>query len=377
MLRGSIRLFRVLGIEIAVHPSWLIIFALVSWSLATGYFPSALVGIATAEAWVLGLFSALLLFGSVLIHELAHSLVARSRGLDAKSITLFIFGGVSTLSGDSPRASTEFFIAVVGPLTSFAISGVAFVVNAALPADSAAGAVTGYLAVVNLLLGGFNLIPGFPLDGGRVFRAIIWKLTGSQQRGTQIAVAVGRLVAYGFFAWGFISVIKGDLGGIWIVFIGWFLENAARSSLAESRLAPLIAGAHVRDFVTPDTTAVDADLTVARLIDEHLLPGNRRAMPVIEDGRLVGMVTLGDIRHLAPELRATTKVRDVMGGHDGLVTVRPGDSLKDALSTVSGGGFEQIPVVEDGRLIGVLTRADLLRQIQLRDALETGGGAKA
>jgi Zn-dependent protease/CBS domain-containing protein len=377
VLRGSIRLFRVLGIDVAVHPSWLIIFALVSWSLATGYFPSALRGVPDTEAWVLGLFSALLLFGSVLIHELAHSVVARARGLEAKSITLFIFGGVSTLSGDSPRASTEFLIAVVGPLTSFAISGVAFLVNAVLPAGSAAGAVSGYLAIINLYLGGFNLIPGFPLDGGRVFRAIIWKLTGSMLRATEIAVAVGRLVAYGFFAWGFITVINGDLSGIWIVFIGWFLESAARSSLAESRLAPLIAGAHVRDFVTPDTTAVDADITVARLIDEHLLPGNRRAVPVVSDDRLVGMVTLGDIRRLAPELRATTKVREVMGGSAGLVTVRPSDSLKDALAAVSGGEFEQVPVVDDGRLVGVLTRADLLRQIQLRDVLETGGGAKA
>jgi Zn-dependent proteases len=308
---------------------------------------------------------------------LAHSVESRARGLKARSITLFIFGGVSTLSGDAPRPSTEFVVAVVGPLTSFAISGLAFVVTAVLPAGSAAAAVADYLAVVNLLLGAFNLIPGFPLDGGRVFRSIIWKATGSVRRGTEIAAGVGRLVAYGFFAWGFISVLDGDLGGIWIVLVGWFLESAARSSLEESRLAPLLAGAHVRDFMTPDDASVDAGTTVAALIEEHLLPANRSAMPVTDDGRLVGMVTLGDIRNLAPEARATTKVGEVMGGRGGLVSVKPGDSLKDAIAAMSSGEFEQVPVVEGGRLLAVLTRADLLRQIQLRDVLETAGGARS
>jgi Zn-dependent protease len=370
VLQGSIRLFRVLGIDIAIHPSWLIIFGLVTWSLATGYFPGTIAGLPEAEAWLLGLVASLLLFGSVLVHELAHSIVARARGLEARSITLFIFGGVSSLSGEAPRPSTEFLVAVVGPLTSFAIAALSFGVAAVLPLRSPAGAVAGYLAVVNLLLGAFNLIPGFPLDGGRVFRAIVWNVTGSLRRGTEVAVAVGRLVAYGFFAWGFVSVLGGDLGGIWIVALGWFLENAASSSLAASRLEPLLAGARVRDFVTQDASAVGPETTVAELIDEHFLPGNRRAMPVVAEGRLMGMVTLGDIRHVAPERRATTPVGEVMGGGAGLVTVRPEDSLKDALAALTGGEFEQVPVVDGGRLVAVLTRADLIRQIQLRDVLD-------
>ncbi len=368
---GSIRLFRVFGIDVAIHPSWLLIFGLVSWSLATSYFPLALEELSAAEAWTLGIAAALLLFGSVLIHELAHSIVAIRRGLEARSITLFIFGGVSSLAGEAPRPSTEFVVAIVGPLTSFAIAALSFVVASVLALDPRLDAVAEYLAIVNSLLGAFNLIPGFPLDGGRVLRAIAWNVTGSIRRGTEIAVAAGRFVAYGFMVWGFARVFAGDfLGGIWIMAIGWFLESAASTSLSQVKVEPLLAGARVGEFVAPDTSAVGPDTTVAELIDDHLLPRNRRAMPVVDDGRLVGMVTIGDIRHVPPEQRAATRVGTVMGGREGVVTVRPQDSLKTALAALGHGDYEQVPVVDDGRVVGVLTRADLLRQVQLREVLD-------
>jgi Zn-dependent protease/CBS domain-containing protein len=370
----SFRLFRIAGIDVGVHPSWFLIFGLVTWSLATGYFPFALRGEDDALHWLLGVLSALLLFGSVLVHELAHSLVAKAQGLDAKSITLFIFGGVSNLSSESPRPRVEFLIAVVGPLSSFVIAGLAWLGAVASPAGSAPEAVLGYLAVVNALLGGFNLIPGFPLDGGRVFRSIVWQTTGSLRRATEIAAAAGTLVAYAFFVWGFIRVINGELlAGIWIAAIGWFLQDAAGASVQQVRVESALRGTTVGSILRPDATAVAPGTTVGELIEQHFLPANRRAMPVV-DGRLVGIVTLSDIRKVPPELRATTPVADVMGGSDGLVTVSPRATLAQALEALGRGDYEQIPVVEDGRLLGLLTRADVIRQFQLRTELGLGSG---
>jgi len=370
-MTGSIRLFRLAGVEVGIHPSWFIVFGLVTWSLATNYFPAAIRGLGTAEAWALGIISALLLFASVLVHEMAHSLVARWRGLEASSITLFIFGGVSTLTGEAPRASVEFLVAVVGPLTSFLIAAAAYVGATSFGGDASLEATLGYVATVNALLGAFNLIPGFPLDGGRVLRSAIWQLTGSLRRATRFAVAAGRIVAYAFLIWGFVRVLGGDLlGGIWIAAIGWFMESAATSSLAQVEIERLLSRVFVRDLLTLDPSAVDPEATVRDLIDLYLLPANRRAMPVARDGRLLGMVTLGDIREVPADARATTRVTEVMGGRDGIVAVGPNDSLKTALAALGRGDFDQVPVIDDGRLVGVLDRAEVLRQIQLREALD-------
>lgn len=369
MVGNSLRLFRIFGIDVGVHASWLVIFGLVTWSLAVGYFPGAVPGLAQETAWLLGALAAILLFVSVLLHELAHSLVAKTQGLDARSITLFIFGGVSNLAGESKKPSTEFLVAIVGPITSFVIAGLAFLAAGALGLASPAGAVAGYLALINALLGGFNLVPGFPLDGGRVFRAIAWTATGSLRRGTEIAVRVGQLVAYGFLVWGFFRVLNGDiLGGIWIAAIGWFLQSAATASLQQVVLDQRLHGVRVADVVRPDETSVLPGVAVQDLIDQVFLPGNRRAVPVV-DGRLVGIVTLSDLQKVPPEARARTTVAEIMGGGDGVITVTPRDLLRTAMERMGAGDFEQLPVMEDGRLVGVLTRADIVRQLQLREAL--------
>ncbi|HVL54305.1 MAG TPA: site-2 protease family protein, partial [Vitreimonas sp.] len=198
-MTSSFRVFSVAGIDIRVHPSWLVIFLLVTWSLASAYFPMTLPNEPATTHWLLGAVASLLLFASVLIHELAHSLVARARGLEVHSITLFLFGGVSNLASESRQPGIEFLVAIVGPLSSFALGGLALVAASLSPPGSAAQAVLGYLGIINLLLGGFNLIPGFPLDGGRVLRSIVWRATGSLRRATEIAGSVGIFVAYGFF----------------------------------------------------------------------------------------------------------------------------------------------------------------------------------
>jgi Zn-dependent protease/CBS domain-containing protein len=369
----SFRLFRIAGIDVSVHPSWLVVFGLITWSLATGYYPVVLRDASPTLHWVLGAISALLLFAAVLVHELAHSLVARVQGLDARSITLFIFGGVSNIGGESPRPRVEFLVAIVGPLASFAIAGLAWLGAMAAPSGSAADAVLAYLAVVNGILGLFNLIPGFPLDGGRVLRSVVWQATGSLRRATEVAGAAGTIVAYGFLVLGFVQVLNGNvLQGIWTAAIGWFLQGASAASVAQVRLEEALRGMRVTEILRPDPGAVPPSLSVADLIEAYLVPQNRRAMPVTDDGRLLGIVTLGDIRDVPPDRRATTPVGTVMGGRDGLVTVTPASSLAAALEALGRGDYEQVPVVENGRLVGMLTRADLLRQLQLRETLGLG-----
>jgi Zn-dependent protease/CBS domain-containing protein len=374
MLGNSIRLFRIAGIDVGVHISWFVIFGLVTWSLAVGVFPSfpGLKGLPEWEYWVLGAITALLLFASVIVHELAHSFVAKSRGLQVRSITLFIFGGVSNLAGEAKNPSTEFAIAVVGPLTSFVIAAVAFVIDAVVPPSAAElDAVLSYLVYINVALGLFNLIPGFPLDGGRVFRALAWSLTGSLRRGTEIAAFVGQLVAYGLLLIGFyLILVQGELiQGIYFAAIGWFLQSAANSSLQQVLVEQRLRGARVADVVEPDTTGVAPDVPLATLIEDYFMRGNRRAVPVVADGRLVGMVTVGDVKEVPRDRWPTTTVGEVMGGRERVVSVSSRDTLQKALEALAAGDFEQVPVVDGGTLVGVVTRADIVRQLQLREAL--------
>lgn len=372
MVRNTVPLFRVRGIEVGVHVSWLIVFGLVTWSIAMGFVPQALPGIAPIEAWIIGAISAVLLFASVLLHELAHSFVAISRGLPVHSITLFLFGGVSNLSADSKDPRTEFLIAIVGPLTSFAIAGAALLL-ANVPLDKRIGVVVTYLIVVNALLGAFNLIPGFPLDGGRVFRSIVWRATGSVRRATEIAAAVGQLVGFGFVAWGILRVFDGDLlGGLWTAAIGLFLQNAAGSSVQQLALDQRLRSVRVRDAFTPDHDTATPELTISELIEDHILSRKRRAVLVTENGRLVGIVTIGDLQTVPSEARGRTTVREVMTGLDGLVTTSPGTSLREAADVLASNGFDQLPVVEAGRPIGAITRADIMREFQIREALDLG-----
>jgi Zn-dependent protease len=370
-VQPSFRIFRIFGIDVGIHVSWLIIFFFVTWTLATGWFPLVLTGVDPATAWILGAISSLLLFASVLVHELAHSLMARSQGLEARSITLFLFGGVSNLGSESPHPRVEFLVAVVGPLTSFVLAALAFL-GANLIAEPMTQATLAYLAIVNLLLGGFNLIPGFPLDGGRVFRSIVWQATGSLRRATEVAGRAGQLVAYGFFFLAFLMIINGNwLGGIWIAAIGWFLHNAASASVEQVRVEQVLRRTRVGQMLRPDTRTVPPDVSVAELIDRHLLPLNRRAMPVADGDRVIGIVTLGDIREVPIERRSFTTVATVMGGggNGSLVSITPNDSLAVALERLSQGDYEQLPVLDDGRFVGMVTRGDVIRQFQLRETL--------
>ena len=370
MLSNSIRLFTIRGIEVGVHYSWLIIFGLLTWSLSVYVFPVELRGLAATEYWLLGAATAVLLFVSVLIHELAHSFVALARGLDARSITLFIFGGVSNLGGEAKEASTEFWVAIVGPLTSFALAGLAFGVTAVID-EPRIDLVASYLVYINVVLGLFNLVPGFPLDGGRVLRAILWGAMGNVRRATEWAANVGKIVAWGLFAYGLFLLFDGAVvSGIWLAAIAWFLHNAAASSVQQLVFETRLRRVRVADVVRPVEVSVAPGLSVAELIEEYLLPNNLRAVPVLDNGRLVGIVTVGDIMRVPPAERGRVSVAEVMGGRDGLHTVNATDRVQDAVELLAEHDLEQLPVMDGNRFVGFLTRADVMRQLQLRESLD-------
>jgi Zn-dependent protease/CBS domain-containing protein len=374
MLQNSFRLFTIRGIEVGIHYSWLIIFFLLTWFLGGFTFPNMIPGLEPVLYWVMGVVAALLLFASVLVHELAHSFMAQARGLAARSITLFIFGGVSNLGGEAKQPSTEFLVAIVGPLTSFAVAGFSFAIFLLLGGQEQAGpaaAIALYLGIINVILGVFNLIPGYPLDGGRVLRAILWTASGSLRRATEQAATVGRLVAWGLFGLGIFMVIYVNaINGIFMAAIAWFLHNAASSSVQQVVFETRLSKIRAADIVRGDDSTVSPEISVAELIEEYFLPRNRRAMPVEWDGQLIGIVTLGDITKVPAAERGRVRVGDVMGGREGLTTVNANARVRDAVELLAEKEFEQLPVMDGDRFVGLLTRADVMRQLQLREALD-------
>ncbi len=371
-MSGSFRIARIAGIDVYIHISWFLILVFLTISLATGWFPSLYPGYAASTYVILGLVSAILLFVSVLLHELGHSFVARSRGLPVKNIVLFIFGGVSNIEQEPQSAGTEFFMAFIGPVVSLAIGaicyGLLFLVRGS---HSVIEPLLGYLAVTNVLLGVFNLLPGFPLDGGRVLRSIVWKITGNPYRATQVATIVGQILAYIFILIGlwlfFFS--RDTFDGLWFGFIGWFLLNSAQSVRAQSTLEGAFTGMTVAQIMNPQPNIIPANISLQRLVDEHFLPQGLRSAFVVQGDQLAGLVTLSDIRHVPREKWPQTPVGFIMIPLDRLHTASLQQSVKDALPLMTGNDVNQLPVVEDGRLVGVLTRDAIMRSLQVRQNL--------
>ena len=370
---GSFRIGKIAGIDIFIHVSWLIIIVLLTWSLATGWFPVLYPGWSTITYWVVSLIAALLLFVAVLVHELAHSLVARARGLQVKNITLFIFGGVSNIEQEPQTPGVEFQMAFVGPLTSLVIGGVAYLLLLALGNNtSPLAAILRYLAVTNILLGIFNLIPGFPLDGGRVLRSIVWKLSGSLRTATRITTLVGEVIAYLFILLGIWLFFGGNLlDGIWLGFIGWFLLSAAQSANAQSMLQSMLKGVTVGEVMNPSPLTVPANISLQKLVDDYFLPRGLRSAMVMQNDQLVGLITLGDIRSVPREQWSQVPVGHVMIPVNKLHVVSPQQNLNDVLPLMAGRDVNQLPVVQDGRLAGVLSRDAIMRYLEVRRSLDT------
>ncbi len=376
---GSLRIGKIFGIDIYIHISWVIILVLLTWSLAVGWFPVLYHGFSAVTYWVLGFIAAVLLFVSVLLHELAHSVVARARGLPVKNITLFIFGGVSNIEKEPGSPGVEFQMAVVGPLTSLLIGVLAFVLFFLLGQySSALAAILWYLGLANILLGIFNLIPGFPLDGGRVLRSIVWKIDGNLRRATRIVTVVGQIIAYLFILVGIWLFFVGYfIDGLWLGFIGWFLLSSAQSANSEVMLQSVFRGVTVSEVMNTAPTTVPANISLQKLVDEYFLPLGLRSAFVIQGDRLAGLITLSDIRHVPREEWGQTPVGLAMIPRDRLHIVSPQQSLNDVLPLMAGRDVNQLPVVQDERLVGVLSRDAIVRYLEIRRNLGLEDGQKA
>lgn len=374
---GSLRIGSIAGIDISLHFSWLIIVVLLTWSLATGWFARLYPGWTQAAYWVISGFASLLLFCSVLAHELAHALVARARGLPVRNITLFIFGGISNIEREPQIPGIEFQMAVVGPLTSLAIGGIALLLFKILKGTSPLAALLGYLGVMNIVLGLFNLIPGFPLDGGRVLRSIVWKLSGNAQIATRVATFAGQLIAYFLIFLGISFFFRGDLfNGIWFGFIGWFLLNGALAAQAQDTLEALFKGVAVSEVMNPHPATVPANISLQKLVYEFLLPCGWRHAFVVRDEQLTGLITLRDIRHIPQEQWGQTLVGFAMVPLEQLHTVSPQQHLQEVVPLLVRQNVNQVPVVADGRLMGVLSREDVIRFVEIRRGLGLDAGRR-
>lgn len=365
---GSLHIGRIFGISIDINYSWIIIVVLLTFSLAVGWFQAIYRGWPPLVYWIVALIAALLLFVSVLVHELAHSVVAKSRGVPVSSITLFIFGGVSNIEQEPPDAKTEFLISVVGPLTSLVIAGVSWLLALAVrPFNVYLDAILFYLAVANLLLGIFNLIPGFPLDGGRVLRSIIWGASGSLKTATTWATRVGQAVAYIFIIWGIFQLFTGNfLGGIWIAFIGWFLLSAAQAANSQVQLQYLLKGVTVADVMNRTPQTVPGDMSIQQFVENYALSQGTRTALVTEDGRLQGLVTLADLSRVPRERWGQEPVERAMVPLDRVHAVAPSQSLNDVLPILAQHDLNQVPVVQDGHVVGVLSRDRIMQYIEIR-----------
>jgi Zn-dependent protease/CBS domain-containing protein len=368
---GSLPIGKIAGIEIDINVSWIVILVLLTVSLATGWFRQLYPGWSTATYWLIAFLSSLLLFVSVLLHELAHSLVARRRGLPVKSITLFIFGGASNIEREPPSPGIEFQLAFVGPLTSILVGVICFLLQVPLRgSNSPLEGILFYLAVSNLLLGVFNLIPGFPLDGGRVLHSIIWKLTGSMRQASRVATITGQVIAYLFILIGIWLFFAGDiLDGIWFGFIGWFLLGAAQSANAQGMLTSVLRGVTVGEVMNPNPTTVPADISLQHLVDASFLPGGLRYALVMQGEKLVGLITLSDIRHIPREQWGQVPVGTTMIPLSRLYVATPQQSLSDVLPLLAGRNVNQLPVVDHGTLVGVLSRDAIVGYLEVRRSL--------
>jgi len=371
---GSYRLLRVFGIDILVHWSWLAIFALLIWWLAQGFFKDEYGDWTAGQRWGAAVVAALTFFGSILLHELAHSLVAKREGLPVKSITLFIFGGVSALGGEPQTPGQEFRVAIVGPLVSFILAAVFGIVAVVAflndVGDSPPAAVALYLAFINFAVGVFNMLPGYPLDGGRVLRAGLWARGRNLLTATRRASKAGAFIAFGLIAIGVVSILAGNfIGGAWFIVIGWFLRNVSEASYQQLLFRSTLEGTKVADLVNRGFEAVPPDVSLSALANEYMLAGGQRCVPIVVAEDLLGLVTMRDLKRVPREEWETTSAFRAMTPRGKLHEVDAREDITAALEIMARENVNQLPVIEFGRFVGFVTRADVLRLMQVRSEL--------
>jgi Zn-dependent protease/predicted transcriptional regulator len=376
---SGINLFKIAGIQITIDVSWFIIFLLVLWSLSAGYFPRQFPDQSVQVYWGAGLVATILFFFSVLFHEMSHSLMAQRCGIEISEIKLFIFGGVSRLSEEAKNPVNEFKIAVVGPMSSFVLAILFWFCTRLLGGLqlSLAPIITGYLVWINVALGIFNLLPGFPLDGGRILRAILWYKTGSLSRATKWASDVGKGLAIALMVLGALQIFAGMLiGGIWLIFIGMFLRGVAEGGYQEVVMRQSLEDVEVREVMIEDVVNVQPDLSVRELVTDYFLRYGFKGFPVMDRGKVIGVISLAEVKNIDYNQESTTRVADIMQPYNENIIISPDISLVIAMRKMVTENTARLLVMENDQLLGMITKTGLLRFLEIRNILEESGSKR-
>jgi len=361
MNRHNIPLGKILGIEIGLDYSWFVIFALLTWMLASSYYPDEFKNWSPLTYWLTGAVTAIMLFVSVLLHELGHSVIALRYNIPVRSITLFLFGGIAQIGAEPPSAIAELLVAIAGPIVSLALAVFFYALQPAVSGVEPLLGLTKYLAYINTALVLFNLIPGYPLDGGRVFRAVVWAITGNMTRSTVIAANVGRLFAFLFIFTGTFQMFTGNFGGgLWIALIGWFLDNAASVQIQQVTLRGLLTGYRVAQAMSTRYVVVPENLMLQQLVDEQILGSGQRFFLVSRGDKTLGMITLHRVNEVPRQKWATTSTAEVMLPFEQLKCIDPDAELWSALQNLDRNGVNQMPVVRAHQVVGILSREDAI-----------------
>jgi len=376
----EIDLFKVAGVQIAVDYSWLIIFALVLGSLSAGYFPSLHPGLTRVEYWLVGLVATLLFFASVVTHELSHAVVANLLGQPIDRISLFIFGGMAHLGHEPTSARDELKIAAAGPLSSFVLGALFLAIPRALHLDEQSmwASVFNYLGLINFALGFFNLLPGFPLDGGRILRAVLWQRSGDFRQATARASEWGKGVAYGLMFLGALEIFGGALiGGIWMIFIALFLKGAASASYQGLVIEQVLGSLPVSELMARDPITIDADTAVVDVINDHFMRHGHGGYPVMRDNRVAGLLALSQIRDCPAAERASKRISEIMRPLDPSIVIAATAPVSNALRQMAESDSARLLVMEQERLIGLITRSAIAHFMMMRSQLGFAASGEA
>lgn len=371
-MNSGVLIAKIWDIPIRLHLSWFIIFFLVAWSLAIGYFPQEYPQLSAPVYWLLGAFTSLLFGASVLAHELGHSFVALRYKVPVRSVTLFIFGGIAQIEQEPKTPKAEFWIAIAGPLTSLALGlffGALWLLDRQIPVLSAPSV---WLARINLVLAFFNLIPGFPLDGGRVLRSIVWRFNNDLKKATRIAATAGQVVAFGFIAFGVYTIFTGNFfNGLWLAFIGWFLQNAAASAISQSTIQESLRGVPVSQVMLRNLRSIPWHTKLDCVVEEQVIPFGSRIFLVTDNSgtALRGMLTLRSVTAVPRERWPELSAEDVMIPRADFVAVQPDMELIDAMRIMDDAKVNQVPVMENDEVIGILSREEVVHYIRLRSEI--------
>lgn len=373
MFGTQIKLFRLAGFDVNLDLSWVFIALLISWTLATGYFPELYPGFESATYWSMGVIGAAGLFLSIVLHELSHSVVARRYGIPISGITLFIFGGVAQMEREPPTARAEFMMAIAGPLASLGLSLLFYISAALAVAAGAAAPISGvltYLALINLIVAVFNMVPAFPLDGGRVYRAWLWGRMGDMVAATRRAALAGQIFGLMLIGLGVASLISGHIiGGLWWGLIGLFLHSASRNAITQLESQKLLESETVERVMTHSPLTVPANITLRQLVDNYIYGSFHETFPVMDGGRLAGSIGVNDLRGTNKDEWDRFLVSDAMHPLSALNTIGLNDKTETALRKMREGGHSRLLVVENGRLAGIVALRDIMRLLSLKREL--------